>query len=310
MSDQLTTRPTQPGDAPGALRVLALVAVCAGVAALAAAAFVLSYPGVHAFALQAGISARLARGYPLIFDVLLVIILAAVLSLRGAGLPSKVLAWTCLLALLAAAAGADALHAAGSKLPARTAAVTAAVVPWVLVLIAFALLLAMLRQARLRRLFGATVSSQTQHGQGRTQWQPQVPPPLPLAPLVPGLAGPALADADPPDVELADVELAEVELAELTSAGPPDSELAIDADLVRDDPSADGTPPGISDVMVAAKNGRNGAEKYADSDAPSASADTMNPAPTADEIDGDADPEMPVFHRMWSTPVPPAAEDE
>ena len=305
MSDQLTTRPTQPGDAPGALRVLALVAVCAGVAALAAAAFVLSYPGVHAFALQAGISARLARGYPFIFDVLLVIILAAVLSLRGAGLPSKVLAWTCLLALLAAAAGADALHAAGSKLPARSAAVTAAVVPWVLVLIAFALLLAMLRQARLRRLVGAADSALTQRGQGRAQWQPLVPPPLPSAPLVPGLAGPDLADADPPEADPA-----EVDLAELTFASTPGSELAIDAELARDDPSGDATSPGTADVTVADKSGSDGAEKYADSDAPSVSASTLNPAPTAEETDEDADPEMPVFHRMWSSPVPPAGEDE
>ena len=122
------------------MRVMAFVAVCTGVAALAAGAFVLSYAGIHAVALQAGISHRLARGYPLIFDVLLVVILAALLALRGAGWPSRVLAWVCLLALLAAAAGADALHAAGRRLPARPAAVTAAILPWALVLIAFVLL--------------------------------------------------------------------------------------------------------------------------------------------------------------------------
>ena len=152
MSDTVPVSTSQPGEAPSALRVLGLVAVCVGLAALAAATFVLSYSGIHAIALQAGISPRLARGYPLLLDAMLVVVLAALLSLRGAGLPSKVLAWLTLLALLAAAAGADALHAAKGKLPARAAEITAAVLPWVLVFLAFVLLLAMLRHAHLRRL--------------------------------------------------------------------------------------------------------------------------------------------------------------
>jgi Protein of unknown function (DUF2637) len=174
----------QSAGAPRVLRVTALVAVCAGVAALAAAAFIFSYAGIHSVALQAGVNVRLARGYPLILDVLLVVVLAAVLALRGAGWPSKLLAWISLIALLAAAAGADALHAAHDKLPARTAEITVAVVPWALVLIAFVLLLAMLRQARLRR-------SQTGPRVSRPKWQPQEPPPLSTQPLVPGFAPPA-----------------------------------------------------------------------------------------------------------------------
>jgi hypothetical protein len=152
LSDTLPVSTSQPGEAPSALRVLGLVAVCIGVAALAAGTFVLSYSGIHAIALQAGISPRLARGYPLLLDAMLVVVLAALLSLRGAGVPSKILAWLTLLALLAAAAGADALHAAKDKLPARGAEITAAVLPWVLVFLAFVLLLAMLRHAHLRRL--------------------------------------------------------------------------------------------------------------------------------------------------------------
>jgi Protein of unknown function (DUF2637) len=146
---------TQPESAPSALRILGVASVGIGVAALAAATFVLSYPAIHAIALQAGVTPRLARGYPLLIDAMLVIVLAAVLALRGAGLPSRLLSWVTLLAVLAAAAGADALHAAGRKLPERTAAVTAAVLPWVLVFLAFALLLAMLRYARLRRAAAA-----------------------------------------------------------------------------------------------------------------------------------------------------------
>jgi hypothetical protein len=168
-ADQVT--PDQPDQAPRAWRILGLAAVCLGLAALAAATFVLSYSGIRAVALEAGITPRLARGYPLLVDAMLLIALAAVLALRGAGVPSKVLAWLTLLAVLAAAAGADGLHAAGRTLPHRPASITAAVLPWVLVLVAFALLLTMLRYARLRRAASAVVSV-APHGPARAHWQP------------------------------------------------------------------------------------------------------------------------------------------
>ena len=137
--------PAQP------LRLVGVAAVCVGVAALAAATFVLSYSGIHAVAIQAGIDHRYAREYPLLIDAMLVITLSAVLALRGAGVPSRILAWLALLAVLTAAAGADALHATGHRLPYNVGAATAAVLPWALVLIAFLLLLALLRHVRLRR---------------------------------------------------------------------------------------------------------------------------------------------------------------
>jgi hypothetical protein len=139
------------GQAHRFLRLLALTAVSLGVVVLAVAAFLLSYPGIHAVALQAGVSASLARVYPVIFDAMVVIACAAVLSLRGAGAASRLYAWLSLLALLAAAAGADTLHSTGTKLPHREAAAAAAIIPWALVLIGFGLLLAMLRHARLHR---------------------------------------------------------------------------------------------------------------------------------------------------------------
>jgi Protein of unknown function (DUF2637) len=159
MSDQSTAPAPQRADGHGGLRLLALAAVAAGVLLLAAAAFVLSYAGIHAVALSAGVSPRLARIYPLIFDAMLVVTCAAVLALRGAGLPSRSYAWLSMLVLLAAAAAADALHATGTRLPRRPAAATAAVIPWVLVLIGFGLLLCMLRQARLRRAAAAAATA-------------------------------------------------------------------------------------------------------------------------------------------------------
>jgi Protein of unknown function (DUF2637) len=188
---------TQAERAPRAVRVLGMAAVCVGLAALAGGTFVLSYSGIHALVLHAGITPRLARGYPLLIDAMLVVVLAAVLGLRGADLPSRLLAWTTLLAVLAAAAGADALHAAGRSVPRHVAAITAAVLPWVLLFLAFALLLAMLRHARLRRLTVA-LALPGAHGDALAgsppASQPEDPQPSTTgaAAIVPGLELPVL----------------------------------------------------------------------------------------------------------------------
>jgi hypothetical protein len=131
--------------------MLALVAVSLGVVVLAAAAFVLSYHGIRAVALEAGVSPDLARLYPPMFDVMLVVAGAAVLFLRGAGWIVRAFAWLSLLVLLAAAAGASTLYATKTHLPHNTAATIAAILPWALALLGFFLLLVMLRHARLRR---------------------------------------------------------------------------------------------------------------------------------------------------------------
>jgi hypothetical protein len=319
MSDTVPGR----GEAPRAFRILGLLAVCVGVAALAAATFVLSYPGIHAIALQAGISPRLARGYPLVLDAMLIVVLAAVLALRGAGLPSKVMAWLTLLAVLGAAAGADALHAAKDKLPASTAEITAAVLPWVLVFLAFVLLLAILRHARLRRLGvvqsaaapdilpgfrtlpgqdepqapQATTREATAGGTestpiaaregtataGRAVLAPKITVPLPRHPD--SAAGAASddpgADETASGPALAEAESAQPAEAEPTSAIQPDQagsdRIGNDApeQIMISDPGADETPP----------------------------FGTLSPAPAETAASQDAD--MPVFHRISSSPVPP-----
>jgi uncharacterized protein DUF2637 len=135
-----------------ALRLLGLAAAATGLAGLTAAACVLSYSSIHHLATNAGVSSRLATVYPLAFDAVLVVAGCAVLALRGAGLPSRIYAWLCLLVLLGALATGGTLHAAAVHIPRRQAAIAAAVIPWALVLIGFGLLLAMLRYARIRRL--------------------------------------------------------------------------------------------------------------------------------------------------------------
>jgi len=132
--------------------VAGLTTFCIVLAGTAVATCALSYPGIRAIAQQGGIQAHYARDYPLLIDAILVIVLAAVLALRGAGLPSRMLSWLTLLVLLVAVAGAEALHATGRRMPRDTVAITVAVLPWLLVLVTFVLLLAMLRHARLRQL--------------------------------------------------------------------------------------------------------------------------------------------------------------
>jgi hypothetical protein len=338
--------------------------VCVGVAALAVAAFIFSYTGIHAVALQAGVNIHLAKGYPLILDVLLVVILAATLALRGAGWPSKLLAWVSLLALLAAAAGADALHAAGDRLPARTAEITVAVLPWALVLIAFLLLLAMLRQARIRR--------QAQAGElaRPPKWQPPQPPPLPRQALVPGFPAAAEPAAEPPTVPVPVVAApaAEAPAVHAPAAKPTDTlrlvvprqvtPETVAGSAATEPATADGEPDGALDAELAPGdpgNAEAAAEPAADhleagedltamavpdEAETEAGPDEADTAETAGAVQADAvepeavepssgdpdmgqadagepdsagdletaDMEMPVFHRMWSSPEPPSED--
>jgi Protein of unknown function (DUF2637) len=138
----------QPLPGRNRARLLAHIAVVTGVVALAAAAFVLSYAGVHQIALSAGVPATLARLYPAIFDAVLVVACAAALTLREARWWTRCYAWLSVLALVALIGAADASHAMGVRLPHRIAAGTVAALPWALVMLGFSLWLSMLRYAR------------------------------------------------------------------------------------------------------------------------------------------------------------------
>jgi hypothetical protein len=287
MSDQLTGPPT---GGHVALRIAAVAAACIGVVALVAGAFVFSYPGLHAVALQAQVSPRLARGYPLIFDALLIVAMLAALTLRSAGWPSRVLAWVILLALLGAVAGADALHAAGRRLEQRPAAITAAIVPWAVVLLAFVLLLAMLQHARARRLASERASGPDPVIEPT---EPLVYAPIPPQPLVPGfpdrtalsqseaiaaaeIAGPIAAVAEP----IADDPVTGARQAELIAGPGHDAAYDPPADLTATEDGALGYDPLVE--LTSAE-------------------EDFYPATQSD----DDDPEMPVFHRAWSAPAAP-----
>jgi len=155
MSEYPVIRGPRPGDPHPTLRLAALTAVIAGVILVAAAAFLLSYEGIHHIALQAGVSPTLARLYPLMFDAMLVIACAATLALRNAGWGSKLYVWVSLLLLVGAVAVGDALHATGVKLTGQPARAIIAIIPWALLLMGFGLWLVMLRQWRRSRAMAA-----------------------------------------------------------------------------------------------------------------------------------------------------------
>ncbi|MGN6172812.1 MAG: DUF2637 domain-containing protein [Streptosporangiaceae bacterium] len=155
MSDFSAMRTSRPGDPHPTLRLAALTAVIIGVILVAVAAFLLSYEGIHQIALQAGVSAGLARLYPLMFDAMLVIACAATLALRSAGWGAKCYVWASLLLLIGAVAVGDALHATGVKLTGEAARATIAIIPWALLLMGFGLWLVMLRQWRRTRAMAA-----------------------------------------------------------------------------------------------------------------------------------------------------------
>jgi hypothetical protein len=322
MSEQASSRgslagpselPAQPGTsrdgATQPLRMLGLAVACVVVAALAAATFVLSYSGIHAVAIQAGVSPQYARYYPLLIDAMLVIALAAVVALRGAGLPSRILAWLTLLAVLAAAAGADALHATGHMLQHNAGAVTAAVLPWALVLIAFLLLLALLRHLRLRRHAGTArrgpadlAENAGQAGLAGQEVPSRQPPPLPVrtpqpwqsVSVVPGFSAQLLSSA--------------VAGAAAGAAAAPPEPVARPALEEADDGSE---APADDDSLAQAGTGEpaNTAEPATATDA--AEPETDKPDPRADEVlptlPAETDDDMPVFHRIWSSPTPPEA---
>ena len=155
MSDFSAMRTSRTGDPHPTLRLAALTAVIIGVILVAVAAFLLSYEGIHQIAIQAGVSAGLARLYPLMFDAMLVIACAATLALRSAGWGAKCYVWASLLLLIGAVAVGDALHATGVKLTGEAARATIAIIPWVLLLMGFGLWLVMLRQWRRTRAMAA-----------------------------------------------------------------------------------------------------------------------------------------------------------
>jgi hypothetical protein len=173
---------------PGWLVNLAVVLL---VLALAAAAFVLSYAGVHAIALQAGVSAQPARLYPGVFDAVLVIACVAALMLRDARWGARLYAWLVIIAVVAVVGAADAVHAMNVALPHRTMEGVVAAAPLVLVLLGFSLMLTIFRPSLAQHAGDAAPASHT------ADRQADQTPPLAPADLAAELAAGQPASAEP-----------------------------------------------------------------------------------------------------------------
>ena len=107
-------------------------------------------------ALAAGVTASLARLYPVILDAVFVVACAAALTLRDARWWTRGYAWLSVLVTGALIGAADAYHAMGLRLPHKVAAGTVAALPVALVLLGFSLWLSMLRHTRWSRTAAAT----------------------------------------------------------------------------------------------------------------------------------------------------------
>ena len=127
------------------LRLIALAVAAVCVLALAAGAFVVSYPGVRATAVSAGVAADVARVYPGIFDAVLLVAGAAALSLRSVW---RAFAWLVIVAVIGAMGAAVTVHALSVALPKRPMEATVAAVPWALLVVGLILLDAIARQGR------------------------------------------------------------------------------------------------------------------------------------------------------------------
>jgi hypothetical protein len=317
-------------------RHLANILVALVVIAVAAATFVFSYDGVHAIALLGGVSGQLARYYPGLFDAVLVIACVAAVMLRDGRWWARLWAWVVIILVLAAIGATDVLHAMNYTLRHRVTEGVVAAAPVVAVLLAFSLLLTLLRQSR-------THAPET--AAPETLEVPALPAAV-SAPPIALLAAPAVIEA-PVIAEAPEVPQSEVEpapptvpvpaLAPEPSAEAPQArkshgiryaggsvpgmagkrQVAEDVEDAGDDapPSADyweseeaGQYAGL---VYTAREDRPGPDDVDEADAGESAARKSQPEPD------DAPPfatapfaAVPRLNRVRSTPTPPADGEE
>jgi Protein of unknown function (DUF2637) len=237
-----------PHPAPAApsrdwARRLVNLLVALVVIAVAGAAFVFSYGGVHAIALLGGVSAQLARYYPGLFDAVLVIACVAAIMLRDGRWWARLWAWVVLIVVLGAIGTTDVLHAMNYTLRHRPTEGIVAAAPVAAVLLAFSLLLTLLRRSR------------TQAPQP-TGPAPLDIPALPAAISVPPMALPAAA-ATPVAPAVAPTEL-QAPFADLAAIAPMPAAATVAAPATeteswpQDAPAPDAAPPRAEPVLSGA----------------------------------------------------------
>jgi hypothetical protein len=262
--------PVPPSPAPRRdwPRRLANAAVTLVVLAVAAGTFVLSYDGVHAIALQGGVSVQLARIYPGLFDAVLVIACVAAVMLRDARWWARGWAWLVVFVVLAAIGAADVLHAADYALRHRTTEAVVAGAPVVAVLLAFSLLLTMLRQSRPQPPATAVVSAPIDTvpvgavpvgavsivAAGAVPRPPAPPIALPPAPAEADRVEPAAVPDQAPDAPAPIADTVEIPVF-TADTGPADQVLADPPDHAeaptREEPAPSPTAPASDTALLA-----------------------------------------------------------
>ncbi|GAA3422786.1 hypothetical protein [Streptosporangium vulgare] len=142
---------TAPSRVTIALRRAGIAVTGVGVAALTAAACVLSFEDLRALAVAGRAPVGLAYLYPAAFDALLVIAMIGVLLLRGGWWPVRLQAGVILTLLFAGAAAAEVSTAMRMAVDEGRAAVVVAVAPWVMLILALWLWLLLIKHAAARR---------------------------------------------------------------------------------------------------------------------------------------------------------------
>jgi Protein of unknown function (DUF2637) len=207
-------------------RRLVNVLVALVVIAVAGATFIFSYSGVHAIALLGGVSAQLARYYPGLFDAVLVIASVTAVMLHGKQWWARLWAWLVIIIVLGAIGTADVLHAMNYTLRHRPTEGIVAAAPVVAVLLAFSLLLTLLRQSRTQAPSAPAAASLDVPALPAAVSAPPIA--LPAAPAVP-VAAPATG-ADEPTVPVP-VPLMAVEAAPPTQPVPLPEDSLVDAEV-------------------------------------------------------------------------------
>jgi Protein of unknown function (DUF2637) len=289
-------------------------AVAVVVLAVAAGTFFLSYPGIHAVALQGGVSAQLARIYPGVFDAVLVIACVAAVMLRDARWWARCWAWVVLIVVLAAIGITDVLHAMNYGLDRRPTEGVVAAAPVAAVLLAFSLFLTMLRQSRPQAPEAAPSQVRAQEPFDGLAEQPTAPMmfsaadtvpvlaaghgPRPPAPPIALPAAPVAAPTDQPDAEQAQAPDAPTVITEAPRATPTQEISALAAD------AADAGDAGYEPGTAATRE-----EPALAATAPQAPDPTRPPASQHEDVDSPAPPDAVAPEQPESTPAAPAEPD-
>ena len=236
------------------LNLLVLIVVLA----MAAATFVLSYSGVHAIVLQAGVSPRLARISPGLFDAVFLIACVAAFMLWDARWWARWYAWLVIILMVAVIGAADVVYAINVTLRHRTIEGVVAAAPWVLLLLGFSLMFTMLRQSRVRRAPATALAEPAYLDPGPAELPDAEPVPetraLPIGVWLPQDEPEPDGGYAPEDVHAPEPDTTDVPVAQEADAGP-DTGGDADVDAADVDAASDAGPAEPAEeqpVMAAA----------------------------------------------------------